>query len=109
MHCTVGTSAGRDEGSKITRVEYWYGIETPAEYTPSLTYGLEREITDVAQSSISWCYQHGGRRMEADNGEAYFLDENGRRLSIMAMNSGPMDQPYQGGRSEYKPLLMQLL
>jgi len=99
-NCLLGTAFDRDESSKMTRVEYWYGIETSKAYTPSLTYALEGKITDVAQHSISWCYQRGGRRVE-EAGETYYPDESGRRLGIMAMNSGPLDQPYSGARSKY--------
>lgn len=98
LNCIIGSNYGRDETSKITRVEYWYGIESTQEYTPSLTYELEGEISDVAKASISWCYG-GGRRM-LDDGSGYYVDENGRRLSIMAFNSGPVDLPYSSGRGE---------
>jgi len=94
-NCLLGTPFDRDESSKITRVEFWYAVESTVNYSPSLSYQLESEITDVAKSSLTWCHRNGGRRME-EAGKAYFLDESGRRLGIMAMNSGPLDQPNIG-------------
>ena len=40
--------------------------------------------------------------MQSQTGLEYFIDEQGRQLSIMAMSSGPVDQPYSGARSTYQ-------
>jgi hypothetical protein len=93
MNCQVGSPLDPEEPAKLTQVEYWYAIEATAGYVPEMTFELESKIQAVAKRSITLCVQHGNRRMEED-GEAYYIDENGRRLAIMAMNSGPLDQPY---------------
>lgn len=98
-NCLLGASENRDdEPTTHTPVEYWYGVESSAEYSRQLAYGLESKISKVAQSSISWCYQLGNRRMQ-EHGETSFVDETGRRLAIMSLSSGPVDQPYSSARS----------
>jgi hypothetical protein len=102
-NCLLGASTNRDdEPSKHTPVEYWYGVESSSTYNRMLAWKLESKISKVARSSLSWCYQNGNRRMQQDRGEEYFIDENGRRLGIMAMSSGPVDQPYSGAKSKYE-------
>ena len=97
MNCQLGSSLDSDAPSNSTLVEYWYAVEATVEHTPPMTYMLEREIQTVAENSISWCYQYGARRME-EAGKAYYIDKSGRRLAIMAMGSGPLDQPYSDSK-----------
>lgn len=111
-YCLLGDSSldRNGESSKLTRVEYWYGIESTVEYTPEVSYALEREITEVAEASMSWCYQNGGRRVqEEETGGEYFVDASGRRLGITAMSSGPIDLPYSGGRSKLCHMLLRVM
>jgi hypothetical protein len=103
-NCLLGVPTERDdESSKLTLVEYWYGVESSADYNRLSAWKLESEISQVAKSSLSWCYQLGTRQLQSQTTEDYFVDEHGRRLAIMAMSSGPVDQPYTGEKIDSCP------
>lgn len=102
-NCLLGVPTERDdEFSKLTLVEYWYGVESSADYNRLSAWKLESEISQVAKSSLSWCYQLGTRQLQSQTTGDYFMDEHGRRLAIMAMSSGPVDQPYTGEKSTWQ-------
>jgi len=90
MNCLVGSPMDNSIESKWTNFEYWYAVEASSDDAETFRYDLESAIYQAATTNMVWCSQGGVRRVQ-EAGETYYLDDQGRRLGIMALTSAPMD------------------
>jgi hypothetical protein len=90
-NCLLGSPFDNSKKTKLTPFEYWYGVEATTNDIESVRYDLEGAIYNAAIKNMVWCTDSGNRRVEEVNGETYYVDDQERRLGIMAISSAPID------------------
>ena len=93
MNCVVGSPFNSSAETKITTLEYWYGVES-TDNTTSFMPAVENSIFETSIQTVSWCYQYGGGRRVEEAGKSYFEDKDGRRLGIMTITGAPQDYAF---------------